>query len=623
MGRVPAGRAPAGSGAGGSGAGGSGAGGSGAGGLSAGGPGAGGSGAGGSGAGGSGAGGAGAREPGVAAAVAAVDRMVRAAAGGRVGEPARRVGWLLATARATAREGGTAEEVLWAVWTASGLGDEWQRASRRGGPAGAAADRDLDAMVALFDVAARFVDRLPRSGPRVLLDHLTGQQIPGDSLAPKAPAGDAVRLLTAHAAKGLEWTVVAVVGVQEGSWPDLRRRGTLLGVEDLVDVAAGREPERLSPVAPLLDEERRLFYVAVTRARRLLIVTGVSGDEHLPSRFLDELDPPPAGTARPLTPVPRALSLPALVAELRAVVSDPKQVDTRRRAAAGQLARLTTAGVAGADPAAWWGLVELSDTGPLGEPGRPVRVSPSALDRFVTCELRWLMEAVGARGPDAAAQSVGTALHEVAALADDPALASEEALAPRLERALDRLDLGGAWTTRRERDRARVMLRTFLRWHRASRSRWVLVDVEVPFAVEVGAEAVVHGRVDRLERDGDGRLVVVDLKTGRSKVVDAELARHAQLGAYQLAVAEGAFEPGAEPGGAALVQVGLPNRAVKEQQQRPLTEDVDPQWARELVRGAARGMAGAVFAAKPGAGCRVCPARAACPAQDTGRQVTE
>ena len=166
----------------------------------------------------------------------------------------------------------------------------------------------------------------------------------------------------------------------------------------------------------------------------------------------------------------------------------------------------------------------------------------------MTCELRWLMEAVGARGPEAAAQSVGTALHEVAALADDPALASEEALAPRLERALDRLDLGGAWTTRRERDRARVMLRTFLRWQRASRSRWVLVDVEVPFAVEVGAEAVVHGRVDRLERDGDGRLVVVDLKTGRSKVVDAELARHAQLGAYQLAVAEGAFEPAGRAG---------------------------------------------------------------------------
>ncbi len=561
--------------------------------------------------------------PGVATAVAAVDRMVRATAGPRVGEPARRVGWLLATARATAHAGGTAEDVLWAVWSASGLGDEWQRASRRGGPTGVAADRDLDAMVALFDVAARFVDRLPRSGPRVLLDHLAGQEIPGDTLAPKAPVGDAVRLLTAHGSKGLEWTVVAVAGVQEGSWPDLRRRGTLLGVEDLVDVAAGRDPERLSPVAPLLDEERRLFYVAVTRARQLLIVTGVSGDEDLPSRFLDELDPPPPGGPRPFTPVPRALSLPALVAELRAVVSDPKQAETRRRAAAGQLARLTVAGVPGADPATWWGLVELSDDRPLRDQGLPVRVSPSALDRFARCELRWLMEAAGARGQEAAAQSVGTALHEVAALADDPAVVSEEALAPRLERALDRLDLGGAWTTRRERERARGMLRTFLRWHLASRSRWVLVDVEVPFEVPVGEEAVVHGRIDRLERDGDDRLVVVDLKTGRSRVLDSDLARHAQLGAYQLAVSHGAFEAGAEPGGAALIQLGLGKGTVREQEQRPLGEDVDPHWARELVRDAARGMAGSVFRATPGPGCRVCPARTACPAQDTGRQVTE
>ena len=232
--------------------------------------------------------------------------------------------------------------MLWAVWQASGLGDRWQRQSSAGGPAGAAADRDLDAMVALFDAAANFVDRLPRAGPAVLVDHLLAQQIPGDTLAPKAPTGDTVRLLTAHAAKGLEWTVVAVAGVQEGSWPDLRRRGTLLGVEDVVDVAAGREPELLSPVAPLLDDERRLFYVAVTRARRLLIVSGVAGEDDQPSRFLDGLDPPPPGEPRPVTAVPRALSLPALVAELRAVVSDPKQVDTRRRAAATPSAVATT-----------------------------------------------------------------------------------------------------------------------------------------------------------------------------------------------------------------------------------------------------------------------------------------
>ncbi len=568
------------------------------------------------------------REPGVAAAVAAVDRMVRAAAGQRLGAPARRVGWLLATARATARAGGSAEDVLWAVWQASQLGERWQRQSRAGGPAGAAADRDLDAMVALFDAAANFVDRLPRSGPRVLVDHLVAQQIPGDTLAPKAPTGDTVRLLTAHAAKGLEWTVVAVAGVQEGSWPDLRRRGTLLGVEDLVDVAAGREPELLSPVAPLLDEERRLFYVAVTRARRLLIVSGVAGDDDQPSRFLDELDPPPPGGPRPVTSVPRALSLPALVAELRAVVSDPKQVDTRRRAAATELARLATAGVRGADPDDWWGLAGLSDPRPLADPGEPVRVSPSALDRFIGCELRWLLEAVGARGSEQAAQSVGTALHDVAAAAVTEQITDAGALGERLEEALERLDLGGAWTTRRERARARDMLGTFLRWERSSRSRYVLVDVEVPFSVEVppetpdGHPAALTGRVDRLERDADGRLVVVDLKTGRSKPAEQELARHPQLGAYQLAVASGAFGDG-EPGGGVLVNLGTNAERARTQEQRALGADDDPDWARDRVRAAATGMGGAVFRALPGSACRICATRSSCPAVDTGRQVTE
>ena len=156
--------------------------------------------------------------------------------------PAARVATLLALARAAAAEpGATAESVLWAVWSRTGLAERWERASLEGGPAGEAADRDLDAVVALFDTAARFCDRLPAAGPEVFLDHLLGQQIPGEDLAPRAPSTDAVQVLTAHASKGLEWDVVCVPAVQEGSWPDLRMRGSFLGSERLVDLLRERE----------------------------------------------------------------------------------------------------------------------------------------------------------------------------------------------------------------------------------------------------------------------------------------------------------------------------------------------------------------------------------------------
>jgi superfamily I DNA/RNA helicase len=83
-----------------------------------------------------------------------------------------------------------------------------------------AADRDLDAVMVLFDAAARFADRLPGARTEVFLDHVLGQDLPADTLAPSADRGEAVRLLTLHAAKGLEWDLVAVAGVQEGIWPD-------------------------------------------------------------------------------------------------------------------------------------------------------------------------------------------------------------------------------------------------------------------------------------------------------------------------------------------------------------------------------------------------------------------
>ena len=164
---------------------------------------------------------------------------------------------------------------------------------------------------------------------RAFVAHLSAQELPGDTGAARAVAGETVRLLTAHASKGLEWDLVCVAGVQEGVWPDLRERTSLLGTEELVERVAGIDGTSVDRRTLALAEERRLFYVACTRARRRLLVTAVEGALDgadagaTASRFLDLVAPPPED-GRPLTELPRSLTLPALVAELRRALTDPQ-----------------------------------------------------------------------------------------------------------------------------------------------------------------------------------------------------------------------------------------------------------------------------------------------------------
>jgi superfamily I DNA/RNA helicase/RecB family exonuclease len=546
-------------------------------------------------------------------------------------DAARRVAALLALARQTAAEG-NAHDVLWAVWDASGLAPAWQATSAAGGSRGAAADRDLDAVCALFDSAARFVVRLPPGSASLFLDSMSGQEIAGDTLADSAPEGDAVRILTAHRAKGLEWDVVVVAGVQEGVWPDLRMRSSLLGMDELMDAASGvlvpgtgTDAIAAALAAKLLNEERRLFYVAVTRARRHLVVTASGSDDsqERPSRFLAEL----AGDAIDIEDVsgaaPRWLSLPALTADLRRAAADPDRPPALRRAAAAQLARLAAAGVRGAHPGQWYQLTELSDTGPIpaAADGLLVRLSPSQVESFHRCGLRWLLEVAAGAGSSDVIRHFGILIHAAAVLAATGADA--EMIDGRIDEIWHHLDFGSPWYSEKERDRARIMVNKFLAWHRANPRE--LVAVEQQLRAQVGAVEIT-GRVDRLERDPDGRAIVVDLKTGSAPVPSGDLDRHPQLGVYQLAVLLGAFERFGltEPGGAELIQVGKASLSaqVRVQPQRPLSDDPEPDWARDLVETVAAGMAGPLFQAKVNPGCRNCPVRTCCPVHPDGAQVT-
>lgn len=533
--------------------------------------------------------------------------------------PLRRLSAVLDAGRTAISRRAGVEQVLWAMWQASGLQQRWLRLSERGGALGRQSDAELDAVVALFHAAGTYADRLPHEGVAGFADYLLAQRIAGDSLAPSAAKSAGVELSTAHGAAGREWTVVAIAGVQEGSWPDLRPRGSLLGVERLVDLLSGVDAEEVSAIAPVLAEERRLFHVAASRARSRLLVSACAGEDEQPSRFLDDLgvEAEVDGGVRPERP----LVLSRLVGELREAICDERADPARRRRAARQLARLAAARVPGAHPATWYGLAETSTQAPLATPDEQLNVSPSTVELLDRCPLRWVLERNGGADPAQLAAVTGSLVHGLAQQA--AAGVEPEELRAALDEAWRRVDAGAPWFASSEHARVGRMLDAFLAWLKLSRSQLTEVavesniDVELPRAGEHEQRVRLRGRVDRLEQDADGRQVIVDIKTGKNPVTAKDAAEHPQLATYQLAISL----TGGEPGGGRLVYLTKPAASgAKELTQPALDAEARAEWLHR-VRSAAASSVGPVYVAREGSDCSRCPAKACCPLQSEGRQV--
>ncbi len=518
----------------------------------------------------------------------------------------------------------SAETVLWRMWTAAGVAAGWSRQALAGGAAGARADHDLDAVVALFGAASAYVDRLPAAAPGGFLEHVREQELAGDRLTSSAPADDAVALLTTQAAAGQEWQFVVLAGVQEGVWPDLRLRGSLLGSEALVDALTARPSDLRSQAAAVRYDETRQFLVALTRASEEVLITAVRSDEEQPSAYLDLVDPVDEIEGRPYTDVGRGLTLRSMVAELRRELvplegASPEALTPPEAAAL--LAELARRQVAGADPGQWWAFHDLSSTAPVRRPDQAVRVSPSKVDDFGTCGLRWFFTSRGGDGADSGSANIGTLVHEIAAeFADTDPDRMQQALQDRW----GRLGLGDSWVSRQQFALAKAMLGRVRRYvAEAESGGWRKVAVEQDFEVEQG-RVQLAGQVDRLEEHQALGLRVVDLKTGSSAPTKAKVAEHPQLGAYQWAVEQGAFGDGRLSGGAALLQVGKgANKSVDRdtynlQQQPRLQDSPDPAWAGELLEETAQGMGAAEFIATPGQHCTNCAVRSACPVLKEG-----
>lgn len=516
----------------------------------------------------------------------------------------------------------SSEQVLWTLWD----GTDWPRQLREDWEAGAQrrrqADRDLDAVCALFAAAARAEERQGRRSVSALVDDLRAQQIPADRLADSTARASGVRLMTAHRSKGLQWPLVVVPGVQDGVWPNLRSRSSLLQRERLATAGAAA-----STTAEQARDERRLFYVASTRAESELLITAVQSATEggaQPSRFVLELLPgggiaSPAPRRRPERP----LSLPGVVAELRDIAENG--LDEAARAEAVRLlatiAAADTPGGRAARPDRWWGVRErtVNDV-PVRDPHGPVGLSGSQLSTLGTCPLRWFLghEVKGERATSSA-QGFGSIVHAIVADVVNRQIAVPDPA--ELESVLDqvwhRLEYDAPWIAGRDREQAAQALARFARWHVANPRTPVAVEHEFTAEFEVdGRPVAIRGSMDRVEVDSEGFVHVVDFKTSKRSPNPAEVAADPQLATYQLAVLAGATEdvvPGGRPGGAELVQLRDDAKGeVKVQpQDRPAPDE--PFFGLDLVRRAVRTIDAEDFVAMPGKHCDHCDFHQVCP----------
>ena len=510
------------------------------------------------------------------------------------GRRAARLARLLDSGRRAAARGATIEELLWLLWHDSGLEAEWAAQAAGSGVLADEADRSIDGVVALFAAARRFVEREPGAPARRFVDELLQNTLPEDSLAPER-GDDAVVLATPPALIGREFDVVVVAGLQDGVWPNLRPRGTLLHAGALGPaVAVARsgapipEPEPATAVrAAVRADELRLFALAVSRARRQVVLACTANDDEQPSVLMGFAPDRRAQKRR------RPLHLRGMVGALR------RDAAAGDREAASAIALLAEHGVPGAHPDDWYGLAAPTTVAPLvdleGDPEALVPVSPSQIERVEESPLGWFVDHVAAP-PSGLAASIGTIVHAVVEEAAASGELDVESLWASVERRWRDLRFEAGWVAERERRGARRMTEGAADYLRdADDAGVVVLGAEGRFTL-VSGRVRITGTIDRVEASPDGTTVIVDVKTGRTPPTAAKTAEHPQLAAYQLAARAGALPNAGRLGGAKLVYVARPvgGRLYAERAQQPFDDEAEAAFRNRLDE-VATAMAGASF----------------------------
>ena len=440
-------------------------------------------------------------------------------------------------------------------------------------------------------------------------------------LSYQAPEEDRITLTTLHQSKGLEFDYVFIADAVEGVFPDLRSRDSLLGVRHLLPQVPTARPDY---VAFRLQEERRLAYTAMTRARRRLVwtttATGFDEGAGLPSRFLalvagtttvDEALRRPDAQRDPVTPSEAE-------AALRRQLVDPGAAAPHRLAALATLANGREWGMR--SPLDFTGVKEQGPDG--GLIGDDLRLSPSQAESYDACPRRYVFER-RLRVDDRTSihAQFGSLIHDTLERAEraalergEPHATLEEAIVV-LETLFDPQEYGGEPYAPSWWDRAVDALE---RLYGAWPSEGEIVALEHPLELTLDGTPWV-GRADRVERVGDV-VRIVDYKTTRNPPTKSEVASSPQLGFYLLAAM-------ADP---AITAVGEPREAEmwfpSRQTQTVPTSSFDFANIADVearLIDIARGIRQEDWQARINPGCRHCRVRLVCPEWPEGKGAYE
>ncbi len=478
----------------------------------------------------------------------------------------------------------TVQDLLWHAWDNSAPSKTWAKQSLGADEVALQVSRNLDSVVALFGAAARYVERNPLGTAIEFVEQQLSLKLPEDSLGYSGNAQHSVSLLTPAGLIGRRFKVLALAHMQEGIWPNLRPRSSLLGAQLLGLYAQNPKADLSVQLRSELPSELRMLYKAVGAATDKLLVSAIDTEEEQVSQFVRAI----AGKEVEAQEYTQdRLTLRGVVGSLRRNLILAKS-EGERTAIAMHLARLANEGVPGAHPDSWYGLLEPSTTEPLAELGvaadnaNRLVLHPSELDNFLRCPLHWFISAHGGSDQNFKTR-VGTLMHEVLETATT---LSEESFWNIVQSKWHTVEFESDWQEASEKRRVQKMISKLLGYLTSFETAGgKVIGKEVSFNLEV-AGAHVRGTVDRIEIYPNGDIVIADLKTSKY-AIKKDVETNPQLGVYQLAAINQRFdqipEMQSDPqlAGAVLLEVGTKEAQVVAKQES-LKSNPDLRTALEL-----------------------------------------